>query len=204
MEAFMVENNVKMSDEELLEFRMFQEQMKAVRHPELAPAQLSLKEENKCRYVLRSLSSDEYIAKVALLHPFAYFSAFILVCIGVALLYIKHLTTLPNGHNPYFPYQGLLAWVCIFVAFSKYLKLRMIEMVVTNKRVICKEGIIAVNTEELKNTRIESVEIKQTLWQRLWGYADIYFTGTGGSYVLFSNIKDDRSVKSMLEDNIDS
>ena len=79
----------------------------------------------------------------------------------------------------------------------------MIEMVVTNKRVICKEGIIAVNTEELKNTRIESVEIKQTLWQRLWKYADIYFTGTGGSYVLFSNIKDAREVKSMLEDSLD-
>ena len=37
----MTDNNVRMSDEELLEFRMFQEQMKAVRHPELSPAQLS-------------------------------------------------------------------------------------------------------------------------------------------------------------------
>ena len=79
----------------------------------------------------------------------------------------------------------------------------MTEMVVTTKRVICKTGIIAVNTEELKNARIESVEIKQTLWQRLWRYADIYFTGTGVSYVLFTNIKDARSVKSTLEDNLD-
>ena len=77
------------------------------------------------------------------------------------------------------------------------------EMVVTTKRVICKSGIISVNTEELKNPRIESVEIKQSLWQRVWCYADIYFTGTGGSYVLFSNIKDARLVKGTLEDNID-
>ena len=89
------------------------------------------------------------------------------------------------------------------MGFCKHLNLKMTEMVVTTKHVICKTGIIAVNTEELKNTRIESVEIKQTLWQRLWGYADIYFTGTGVSYVLFKNIKEARVVKSTLEDNLD-
>lgn len=199
----MEENNVRMSDEELLEFRMFQEQMKNVRHPELAPAQLSRKEEHKCSYVARSLSSDEFIAKVALLHPFAYFGSFILFCIGLFLIYTKFIDTSFSKLNNYLPHQEFIAYFCFFIAFIKYLKLHMIEMVVTNKRVICKEGIIAVNTEELKNTRIESVEIKQTLWQRLWKYADIYFTGTGGSYVLFSNIKDAREVKSMLEDSLD-
>ena len=118
-------------------------------------------------------------------------------------MYLKYVTDLPNGHNPHFPYQGAFGWFMVFMAFIKYLKLRMTEMVVTNKRVICKTGIIAVNTEELKNSRIESVEIKQTLWQRLWCYADIYFTGTGVSFVLFNNIRDARSVKSMLEDNLD-
>ena len=200
----MISNNVQMSDEELLEFRMFQEQMKAVRHPELAPAQLSRKEENKCSYVMRSLSSDEFIAKVALLHPFAYFGTFILFCVGAFLLFTKFTMGHSIKLSHYLPYQEYIAGFCLFIAFIKYLKLKMIEMVVTNKRVICKEGIIAVNTEELKNARIESVEIKQTLWQRLWGYADIYFTGTGGSYVLFSNIKEARDVKSMLEDSLDT
>ena len=97
--------------------------------------------------------------------------------------------------------QGLVE--ATLKGICKYFNLKMMEMVVTNKRVVCKTGIISVNTEELKNQRIESVEIKQTLWQRIWGYADIYFTGTGVSYVIFSNIRDARSVKSILEDNID-
>lgn len=202
----MDKNNVQMSDEELLQFRMFQEQMRGIRpyeSPVPTHADLSRKELRKSTYVRRTLSNDEYIVKVAMLHPFAYFTAFVLMGIGVFLLYVMHITTTPKGYSPYFPYQGMMAGICLLCGFCKYINLRMMEMVVTTKRVICKSGIISVNTEELKNPRIESVEIKQSLWQRIWRYADIYFTGTGGSYVLFSNIKDARLVKSTLEDTID-
>ena len=197
-------NKVIMSDDELMEFRMYQEQKRASRAvQEISIPKLTAKELRKSSYVRRTLSSDEFVAKVAILHPFAYFWVLVLLSIGLGLVYFKYITDLPDGSNPMFPYQGAFGWFFVFMAFIKYLKLRMTEMVVTNKRVICKTGIIAVNTEELKNSRIESVEIKQTLWQRLWRYADIYFTGTDVSFVLFTNIKDARSVKSMLEDNLD-
>lgn len=203
----MDKNNVQMSDEELLQFRMFQEQMKGYRpimeEPVILDVQLTPKEKRKSRYVGKTLSNDEYIAKVALLHIFAYAGAFLFFILGAFLLYVKYKISSSTGSSPFFPYQGAFAGGCIFIAFIKYLKLKMTEMVVTNKRVICKTGIIAVNTEELKNSRIESVEIKQTLWQRIWGYADIYFTGTGGSFVLFTSVKDPRKVKSTLENNFD-
>lgn len=203
----MDKNNVQMSDEELLQFRMFQEQMRGIR-PYDAPtpthAELTRKELRKSSYIRRTLSNDEYIVKVAILHPFAYAGAFFLMGLALFLLYIMHTTSSPSGYNPYFPYKGLFCGICFLCGFCKYLNLKMTEMVVTTKRVICKTGIISVNTEELKNPRIESVEIKQSLWQRIWFYADIYFTGTGGSYVLFSNIKDARAVKSTLEDNLDT
>ena len=199
--------NVQMSDEELMQFKMFQEQMRGYRPLPVEEevvydrALLTPKEARKSSYVSKTLSNDEYIVNVALLHPFAYAGAFLFFAIGVFLLYVMHITSSPTGGNPYFPYQGAVAYFCLFMGFCKYLNLRMTEMVVTNKRVICKTGIISVNTEELKNTRIESTEIKQTLWQRIWGYADIYFTGTGVSFVLFTNVKNPRKVKSMLENN---
>jgi hypothetical protein len=201
----MDKNNVQLSDEELLQFRMFQEQMRGYRQQpveeEVIEVHLTSKEKRKSSYVSRTLSNDEYIVSVGLLHIFAYTGAFLFFAIGVFLLYVMHITSSPTGGSPYFPYQGAVAYFCLFMAFCKYLNLKMTEMVVTNKRVICKTGIISVNTEELKNTRIESVEIKQTLWQRIWGYADIYFTGTGGSYVLFTSIKNPRKLKTMLENN---
>ncbi|MBR5598866.1 MAG: PH domain-containing protein [Alphaproteobacteria bacterium] len=198
-------NRVELSDEELMQFRMFQEQMGGYRpvRKNIEIPKLTAKELCKSSYVRKTLSADEFVAKVALLHPFAYFGAFALFVLGVGLLYFKFITDLPDGTNPHFPYKGGFGWFCIFIAFIKYLKLSMTEMIVTNKRVICKTGIIAVNTEELKNSRIESVEIKQTLWQRLWRYADIYFTGTGVSFVLFTNIRDARMVKSALENILD-
>ena len=200
-------NNIQLSDEEMLQFKMFQEQMKGFRTSDsgvnFVVPQLSGKELRKSSYVRRTLSSDEYIMKVAMLHPFAYFGAMVLIAIGLGILYYLGNVDLGKAKYLYFPYEKGLGWFFVFMGFCKYLNLKMTEMVVTTKRVICKTGIIAVNTEELKNARIESVEIKQTLWQRLWRYADIYFTGTGVSYVLFTNIKDARSVKSTLEDNLD-
>lgn len=200
-------NNIQLSDEEMLQFKMFQEQMKGFRTSDngvnFVVPQLSGKELRKSSYVRRTLSNDEYIMKVALLHPFAYFGAMVLFAIGFGILYYLGNVDLGKAKYLYFPYEKGLGWFFVFMGFCKYLNLKMTEMVVTTKRVICKTGIIAVNTEELKNARIESVEIKQTLWQRLWRYADIYFTGTGVSYVLFTNIKDARSVKSTLEDNLD-
>jgi hypothetical protein len=197
--------NVQMSDEELIQFKMFQEQMRGYRQQpaeeEVIEVHLTSKEKRKSSYVSKTLSNDEYIVSVGLLHIFAYASSFLFLAIGIFLLYVMNITSSPTGGSPYFPYQGAVAYFCLFMGFCKFLHLQMTEMVVTNKRVICKTGIISVNTEELKNTRIESVEIKQTLWQRIWGYADIYFTGTGGSYVLFTSIKNPRKVKTMLENN---
>ncbi len=204
----MDKNQVEMTDQELLQFRMFQEQMRAVnnyQNPSMnfPMAKLSRLEMRKSSYVRKSLSSDEYIVKVALLHPFAYVLSMALIVFGLFWLGFFYEFNSKGIAKSLLPYQDYLGYFFIFIGICKYLNLKMMEMVVTNKRVVCKTGIISVNTEELKNQRIESVEIKQTLWQRIWGYADIYFTGTGVSYVIFTNIKGARSVKSILEDNID-
>ena len=69
-------NKVELSDEELLQFRMFQEQMKGIRpnvEDRFEAPNLTRKELRKSSYVRKTLSSDEFVAKVALLHPFAYF-----------------------------------------------------------------------------------------------------------------------------------
>lgn len=82
------------------------------------------------------------------------------------------------------------AMLCgIWLGFG-YLYYRRIEMAVTNKRVVCKTGIISVHSEELQWNRIESIEIRQGIFGRLLGYGDVYFSGTGVSYVRFGTIRD--------------
>lgn len=84
-------------------------------------------------------------------------------------------------------------------ALYNFLKLYMTEMVITNKRVICRKGIISVRTEELKNNKIESIEIKQSILGRILGYATIWFSGTGTSKVKFEAVDDPWTVKSRVE-----
>ena len=63
------------------------------------------------------------------------------------------------------------------------------EFTITNKRVIIKTGLIAINTVEMNLQRIESVQVDQGVLGRILGYGDIYIIGTGGTKEQFRYIK---------------
>jgi uncharacterized membrane protein YdbT with pleckstrin-like domain len=55
------------------------------------------------------------------------------------------------------------------------------EIVVTDRRIICKRGWISRHTEEMNISKIETVDIKQSMLGRILGYGDILVIGTGAS-----------------------
>lgn len=89
-----------------------------------------------------------------------------------------------------------LAW---FLALYEFLKLRFLEQGVTNKRVILKKGIISRKTEEMKITSIETVEINQGIFGRIFGFGTVKITGRGISDVVFRGIDDPMAVKRRIE-----
>lgn len=108
----------------------------------------------------------------------------------------------------WFAWMPMAAWIALglitfgltwLLALYEYLKLRHIEQGVTNKRVILKKGIISRHTEEMKLGSIETVEIDQGLWGRLFGFGTVKVTGRGTSDVLFKGIDDPMSVKRRIE-----
>ncbi len=62
------------------------------------------------------------------------------------------------------------------------------EFAITNKRVIIKTGLISRHTLELNLTKIESVNINQSIWGRILDYGSIQIIGTGGTKETFINI----------------
>jgi uncharacterized membrane protein YdbT with pleckstrin-like domain len=62
------------------------------------------------------------------------------------------------------------------------------EMAVTNKRVIIKVGFLTKRTIELFLSKVESVEVEQTLPGRMLGYGSITVKGTGGTNEPFSHV----------------
>lgn len=145
-------------------------------------------------YVKGTLSKDEEIKEEVKFHWFNY------IITGI-LFFITLLLMLSYSINPKAQTDGSKLIVIFFVIWTLYdfLKLYTTEMVITNKRVICRKGIISVTTEELKNAKIESVEIKQSILGRIFGYADIWFSGTGTSKVKFKAVDDPWTIKSRIE-----
>jgi uncharacterized membrane protein YdbT with pleckstrin-like domain len=89
--------------------------------------------------------------------------------------------------------------ITLILAFWEWLRLRNIEQGVTNKRVILKKGIVSRTSEEMKLTSIETVEIIQGIWGRIFGFGSVKVTGRGTSDVVFKNIDDPMDVKRKIE-----
>ena len=87
-----------------------------------------------------------------------------------------------------------------FIGLLCYLiKYRSVENVVTSERVFYKTGFITVDTDELRNKKIENIQIKQSILGRIMGYGDLEFRGVGGSSIIFNLIKNPISVKKKVE-----
>lgn len=64
------------------------------------------------------------------------------------------------------------------------------EFAITNKRVIIKTGFISRNTFEMNLSKIESINVNQSIPARILGYGTIVIMGTGSTREPFDRIKD--------------
>ena len=127
-------------------------------------------------YIQESLSEGEKVEALFKLHWFAWVPMWMWIILGI-------------------PTLGL-TWL---IAIYDFLRLRAIEQGVTNKRVILKKGIISRKTEEMKLTSIETVEIDQGVFGRIFGFGTVKITGRGISDFVFKGIDDPMSVKRQIE-----
>lgn len=64
------------------------------------------------------------------------------------------------------------------------------EFVITNKRIMIKTGFISRNTFEMNHSKIESINVHQSILGRIWGYGTIIIMGTGSTREPFAAICD--------------
>lgn len=87
----------------------------------------------------------------------------------------------------------------IFITIYEYMRLRAIELGVTSHRVVRKTGIISRETEEIRLTAIETVDLHQSTWGRLLGFGDVRVTGRGESSMVLQRVVDPVGVKRAIE-----
>jgi uncharacterized membrane protein YdbT with pleckstrin-like domain len=89
--------------------------------------------------------------------------------------------------------------IALLAAIYEWLRLRSIEMGVTNRRVVRKTGIVSRETAELRLASIETIDLRQTTWGRVFGYGDVVLTGRGESAMLFQRLAHPLDAKRAIE-----
>ena len=86
---------------------------------------------------------------------------------------------------------GLVAWqlgvLLAITALAMFayatIKKEILFLVVTNKRVLARYGILQVDVVDIRFSKIESIELKRMPTGYLMGYADVVIMGTGQRYI---------------------
>ena len=100
-------------------------------------------------------------------------------------------------------YFSYLIWFWLLLPLIWFLQALFTEYALTTRRVVTKRGIIAVNTEEMRLVKVETVEVKQGIIGRILGYGTVVVTGTGSSYVSMRYVSNPLKVKKQIDGQLD-
>ena len=104
------------------------------------------------------------------------------------------LAILLTGSMLFFSIRGMenLGWFLLVVAMGAGLRAAALyygtELGITSQRVIAKTGIIRRDTVEIALSRIESIQIAQSIAGRLFNYGAIRIAGTGTSHPMIRGV----------------
>jgi uncharacterized membrane protein YdbT with pleckstrin-like domain len=90
--------------------------------------------------------------------------------------------------NELYPFAAIALGVALVPLVAAQILYRSSEFAVTNKRVIIKVGFIQRRTLETLLSKVEGIEVNQTVFARMLDFGTIAVTGTGGTREEFRNI----------------
>ena len=67
------------------------------------------------------------------------------------------------------------------VILSAVIRLQTTELVLTDRRIITKRGLVSRDTVEMNLNKVESLHVNQSLMGRILNYGDVTVVGTGAS-----------------------
>jgi uncharacterized membrane protein YdbT with pleckstrin-like domain len=108
-------------------------------------------------------------------------------------------------------YATTLHWA-VFLRLSSLLTLTLYgwylrathAYVVTSRRVVVREGWWSRETLELLLNKVETVEVEQDFWGRLFGYGVVEVCGTGGTHERFHGISDPLAFRRAVHEAADA
>lgn len=126
-------------------------------------------------YVTKNLMRGEVILSRARVHWI------VLVIPSAILVFIGLPPLLSSLTDSNIPIVSAIVCCCIFgiPLFIAMLNRVCTELVVTDKRVIGKRGIIARDAFAVSLSKVEGAQIRQSILGRIFGFGDLQIRGTG-------------------------
>lgn len=79
---------------------------------------------------------------------------------------------------------ALLGVVAVLMAIYAILRKEILMLVVTNKRILARYGILQVDVVDIQFDKLESVELQRMLPGYIMGYSNVVVMGTGNRYIV--------------------
>ena len=134
-------------------------------------------------YVESNLMPEEHVVYTAKVHWCVFVPG--LVFLAMWLMQLAAFAAIGIHDNPV---VVILFYLAGFFLVRAQLIRMTTELAVTSKRVISKFGVIRHHSIELNLSKVESFEVVQGIFGRLFGYGTINVNGTGGVSAQIKNI----------------
>lgn len=136
------------------------------------------------------IKDDEKVIRVATIHWGIYWKAVAVAFIAILLLITPAVFNL----------GVFLAGVTVIMAGLAWLTKSFLLLVLTDKRVFLRHGILRVDTIQIRHSRIESVETEKPLMGQILGYAAVVIYGTGSRQTAIPYIADALAFRNELDE----
>jgi uncharacterized membrane protein YdbT with pleckstrin-like domain len=141
-------------------------------------------------YVQRVLQPDERIIHAARLHWFIYLKAIVLLVLALVCVVLAYGSNEPGIAIPLWIGAAVLGVFGLLSGITAFMRQATTELVLTDRRVIYKTGLIKRHTMEMNRSKVETVGVDQSVLGRMLNYGTLIVRGTGGSLEPIRQIDD--------------
>lgn len=89
----------------------------------------------------------------------------------------------------------LLAVVSVLMAIHANVKKSILLLVITNKRILARYGILQVDVVDVHFDKVESVELERMMPGYVMGYSNVVMSGTGNRYIVIPYVGNGMKVR---------
>ena len=97
----------------------------------------------------------------------------------------------------------IIVFVTIYPAYNAFIHYYMTNLILTNKKVMYRNGFLSRDWVKLRYERVENSHLEEPIVGRFLGYSSVKISGTGAGNITVPYVKDGHEYSKMLENQLE-